>query len=318
MIYKLLLLFTFTLPFATSAQKICAKKDVEVTIELPNGSLKGSLLVPKSKKTVPVVLLIPGSGPTDRNCNSGLGLQSNSFIYIAEALYKEKIATLRVDKRVSGESAKTFNGKDLINVKFNSFIEDTEKWIDTLQKDDRFDEIIVAGHSQGSLVGMIAANSKKADKYISISGAGTTIDKVLHEQLSETMPEQTDTIAMFLDSIRTGGYYNDGPLFLRQTLPLYLKGFLSEWMSYDPAKEISKLECPVLIINGGNDLQVSDDHAVLLHDAHHSSKLEIIGSMNHVLKDSPKDRLSNLGTYNQPDLPVNEKLIELIITFVEE
>lgn len=316
--HKLILLSAlFLLNIKADAQKLAKKKDVEVSIELENGTLMGSMLLPKSKKPLPVVLLIPGSGPTDRNCNSGLGLKSNSFIYIAEALYKKGIATLRVDKRVSGKSAKTFHGKDLLFVQFSDFILDAERWIDTLQNDPRFSSVIVAGHSQGSLVGMVAAKNKSADKFISISGAGRSIDKILNDQLAAGIPKHKDTIPQFLDSIKMGSYMKSAPLILKQSLPEYLAPFMKEWMEYNPTQIIAEMNMPSLIINGENDVQVDAEEARILYAKAKNAQLEIIPKMNHILKDAPKERLSNLATYNLPLLPVNETLIELIITFCE-
>lgn len=310
----LLVVFTSTAAFA---QKIAEKFDEEVSIKLEEGTLMGSLMVPKTKKKVPVVLIIPGSGPTDRNCNSALGLTSNSFIYLAEGLYKKKVASLRVDKRISGESANTF-GANLLSVSFNDFISDTEKWIEFLKKDGRFSEIIVAGHSQGSLVGMLATKNKQADRYISLAGAGRSIDSILYDQMVVQMPQIADSLRMFIDSIKMGGYMTNAPRVLTQSFPANLKDFLFQWMSYDPSNIIASLTIPSLIINGDNDIQVPETEARLLHHANPKSHLVIIPEMNHILKDSPRDRLGNYSSYNQPELPLNKQLIKEMIVFIKK
>lgn len=298
-----------------SAQKIANKKDVEVTIETDEGTLYGSLLVPKGKKPKKVVLLIPGSGPTDRDCNSAIGMETNAFLLLAEALYEEGIATLRVDKRASGKSKATF-ATSLMEIQFDDFIRDTELWIEFLKKDKRFSEITIAGHSQGSLAAMVAGKNKRVDKYISIAGAGEPIDEVLMDQLGTSLPDQRVEIRYFLDSLSAGVYWHDGPSAVKNMLPEYLTPFMQQWISYDPHLIIQELICPVLIVNGETDLQVAVKEAELLYETKLDAEYVIIPEMNHVLKNAPSERFANFATYNAPDLPLNEKLIETIITFV--
>lgn len=313
---SLLVLLLFCFNLMVYGQKISEKFDQELSIKLDKGTLYGSLLVPKSKNKVPVVLIIPGSGPTDRNCNSSVGLTSNTFMYLAEDLYKKKIATLRIDKRVSGKSAETF-GDNLLSVSFNDFIADTEKWIELLQKDERFSEVIVAGHSQGSLVGMVAAKNKKADKFISLAGAGRSIDSILYDQLAPQMPQQADSIRLFIDVLKNGGYMNEAPLVLKQVFSIMMKDFWSEWMEHNPAELLGQMsDIPALIINGEHDIQVAVSEAEILHKAQPKSKLVIIPEMSHILKNAPKERLDNFSTYNQPKLPLNKQLVKEIVFFV--
>lgn len=313
----LLVIFQFVFSTASYAQKIADKKDIEVSIEIEGGTLYGSFLVPKSKKPIPVVLLIPGSGPTDRDCNSAMGLSTNAFLYLAESLYKEGIATLRVDKRTSGKSQATFI-KSFDKLTFSDFIADAEHWVDTLKKDKRFSEVIVAGHSQGALVGLIAAEKLGADKYISIAGPGRTIDKIMVDQFEASIPGVRDSCRMLFDSIIAGSYFDDAPSIITRSLPKSMAPFMRDWISYDPEAIISDMDIPILILNGANDLQVDSMEAVYLHEANQKSKLVIIPGMNHVLKDAPVDRLSNFSTYNQPDLPINEQVSKEIILFIKE
>ena len=311
------ILFVSFFSVDTIAQKITKKHDKEIALNLDNGTLYGSLLVPKSRKKIPVVLLIPGSGPTDRNCNNNIGIKTNSFMYLAEEFYKNGIASLRVDKRTSGKSSNTFKSS-VLKITFNDFISDAGLWIDTLKKDPRFSKIIVAGHSQGALVGLRASLEKKVDKFISISGAGRSIDQILLDQFNISFPMYADSTKMFFDSLKHGVYLKKSPLFLKQSFPPYLLQFMKQWMSYNPASMITKLRCPILVINGDNDIQVSVNEAELLHAANKDSKLLIIPKMNHILKDAPKDRQKNAATYFKPDLPLNKMLVKEIIMFIKK
>ena len=300
------------------AQKIANKKDVEVEIVLEQGVLCGSLLVPKGKSPKPVVLLIPGSGPTDRNCNSSIGLRSNSFLHLAEELYEEGIATLRIDKRVSGKSVETFKNS-LDSIQFYDFMTDAMEWIQFLKKDERFSKVIVAGHSQGSLVGMLAVSNYPVDGFISLAGAGRPIDQILYDQLksSYSYPSESDTLKMFLDSLRMGSYFEEAPKQLKQSFPQKLSTFLFDWMGVNPAVKIKLVKCPVAIIQGGNDLQVKEEEAKILFAKRPDAVYKVFPEMNHVLKNSSADPFENYKTYNQPDLEITPGLSLFIAEFIK-
>lgn len=300
------------------SQKLASKKDQQVSIAVEGGALMGSFLVPKSKSPIPVVLLIPGSGPTDRNCNSQLGLISNTFLMLAEELYKANIATLRIDKRTSGESVKTFSEESLKLILFDDFIHDVEVWIDSLKNDPRFSDVIVAGHSQGSLVGMIATKNKQADKFISLSGAGRSIDNIMCDQFDASFPNYSDTTRKFFDGIKNGIYLESTPHIIKQNIPRTAIPFFQSWIKYNPEEEIRKLNVPILVVNGEHDIQVAVSEAELLHASSPQSKLVLIPEMSHILKNAPADRLSNMMTYNQPELPLNIQLVEEVIRFVNQ
>lgn len=309
--------FLFCLIFTVSSQDISAKYDKEIAIKIDKGTLYGSLLVPKSRKKIPVVLLIPGSGPTDRNCNNYMGLSTNSFIYLSEALFKKGIASLRIDKRTSGKSIGTFKS-NIKDIKFNDFISDAKLWIDTLKKDNRFSRLIVAGHSQGSLVGMVASKEKKIDKFISISGAGRSIDQILFDQFNVSFPKYADSTKMFLDSLKHGVYMKNAPLFLKQSFAPYLLPFMKQWISYNPSSIIGELKCPVLIVNGDNDIQVPVSEALLLHNTNKKNKFLIVPEMNHILKNAPRDRVKNMQTYYLTDIPLNKEFVKKTIKFIKQ
>src|SRR5690606_20116479 len=97
------------------------------------------------------------------------------------------------------------------NIHFGDFIVDATAIIDHFKKDNRFSKIYIIGHSQGSLVGMVAAQGK-ADGFISIAGAGQEIDDVIVEQLSQQAPGLVDNARSAFDDIRAEGIsYNYDP-----------------------------------------------------------------------------------------------------------
>src|SRR6202008_3030166 len=157
-----------------------------ITLKTSTGEIKGTLLLPALKTKIPLVLIIAGSGPTDRNGNQS-SAENNSLKLLAEELAKNGIASVRFDKRGVGESAGAFEDESAL--RFDTYVSDVSGWIDFLAPDKRFGKLIVAGHSEGSLLGMAAAaKSTKVSAFISIAGAGRPADEILKEQFSKVEP----------------------------------------------------------------------------------------------------------------------------------
>ena len=172
-----------------------------------DNALHSSLLLPKEmSKTVPVVLLLSGSGPTDRNGNSPmLPGKNNSLQMLAEGLAENGIASLRYDKRGVGESAKAMVSE--ADLRFETYVDDAVAWCEQLRKDKRFSAVIIAGHSEGSLIGMLAAKRCNAAGFISIAGAGRAAADILRTQLAGKLPPelatQSDAILKNLEAGKT-------------------------------------------------------------------------------------------------------------------
>ena len=146
------------------------------------GDIFGTLYVPEPYKRLPVAILVAGSGPTDRNGNQPK-LKNNSLKMLAEALGSNGIASLRYDKRAIGQSKiKNLVEEDL---RFEHYIEDAKAWSNLLKDKNQFNQIIMVGHSEGSLIGIIASQTGIVDKFISLAGPGKSADKLLKEQLSK-------------------------------------------------------------------------------------------------------------------------------------
>ena len=286
-----------------------------VTLHTPTGNLQGTLLVPPSKGKVPVALLIAGSGPTDRNGNNPR-MKNNSLKLLAEALYRHGIATLRYDKRGVGASKQA--GLSEENLRFGMYINDAEGWVNLLARNKMFGSIIVIGHSQGSLIGMVAAQNPAVKKFISLEGAGEPIQVVLRRQL-ESQPEQVKALALpILDSLQNGQKVkNVSPLLYTLFRPS-IQPYWMSWFRYDPQKEMAKLHKPVLIVQGTTDIQVSRTDAENLKKANPAARLLIVKGMNHILKNAPAGRLENIKTYNEPGLPLKKQLVSGVVDFIKE
>lgn len=286
-----------------------------LTLETKTGNIMGTLLFPKLKNKVPLVLIIAGSGPTDRNGNNPMMI-NNSLKMLAEELCENNIASLRFDKRGIGESKTAMIAeKDL---RFENYVHDVRKWIEFLQQDKRFKPIIVLGHSEGSLIGMLAIQKMRVGKFISLAGVGKKASEVLREQIkvqSSSLLEQANPIIEKLEKGDTVS--NVLPLFFNLFRPS-VQPYLISWFKYNPQEEIAKINCPILIIQGTNDIQVTADNAAKLSEANKKAIQIMIPQMNHIMKEATLDRQKNIQTYFNPNLPIKEELVQEIVKFINK
>lgn len=295
--------------------QIKAQTEEDLVLETKTGNINGSLLIPENKKGLPLALIIAGSGPTDRDGNNPY-MKNNSLKMLAEGLAKNGIASLRYDKR--GIASSTKAGLKEEDLRFENYVQDAEEWVNLLKKDKRFKEVIVIGHSEGSLIGMIAAKKAGADKYVSIAGAGMPAGDVIREQLKSQPAVVTDAAFPILDSLEQGKTVKEVPQMLASLFRPSIQPYIISWFKYDPRKEIAKLEIPVLIVQGTTDIQVSLKDAENLKKANSKAELKVIEGMNHIFKEAEADRTKNLQTYSQPDLTLHKDLVKIISDFIKK
>ncbi|NVO21669.1 MAG: alpha/beta hydrolase [Bacteroidetes bacterium] len=285
----------------------------EVKLNTFTGTIYGTLQVPKTDQPVAVVMIIAGSGPTDRNGNNPQ-MQNNCLKMLADSLEMHGIGSLRYDKR--GIAASKEAGIEESDLRFENYVDDAVAWVRLLKKDARFSKVIIAGHSEGSLIGMIAAAKEHIDGYISLAGAGNSADIILKEQLSAQPEAIRKSCYSAIDSLYNGKTVSNISPQLFSLFRPSVQPYLISWFKYNPQKEIKKLSIPILILQGSTDLQISEDDARLLSDAAPGSKLSIITGMNHILKNSGEDRQENIATYSDPTLPLNASLVKEIVSFL--
>jgi len=276
--------------------------------------LNGTLYKPnKFSKKTNLVILIPGSGIPDRNGNQP-GASNNSLKFLSEGLASKEIAVFSYDKRAIAQ-LKAGN-KDEKEMNFDDAIADNKAIFDYFKAKKQFNKIIFAGHSEGSLIGMIASKNN-ADGFVSIAGAGRPIDEILDEQVGKQAPFLKTEFRKYLDTLKSGKTFELKNKMFSALLRESVQPYLISWIKYNPQEEIQKLQIPVLVINGTKDIQVPETDAELLHKAYPKSELVIIENMNHVLKEVKEDA-ENIKAYNNPDLPVMPELIEKIAAFAKK
>ena len=290
----------------------------EVALKTAQGMLYGTHEVPESRDedSFPVVLILSGSGPTDRDGNSSLlPGKNNSLKYLGEALAKNGIASLRYDKRGVGKSAASVMRVE--DLRFKTYIEDAKDWVDFLKSEKRYSGIFIAGHSEGSLIGMVAARHTGVDGFISVAGAGRPApDLIVNQVKNRFSPDLVKETEQIIDALRHGKEVKSPSPVLGALFRESIQPYLMSWFKYDPVKEISTLRCPVLIVQGTTDLQVSVEDAEMLLEGNRKAKLCVIEGMNHVLKDVPENPQKQQASYSDPSLPVSGELIREVSDFV--
>lgn len=303
----------------SQAQLPIRLNDRPVVLNTTTGQINGKLLTPGTGTDYPVVLLIAGSGPTDMDGNSAVGpMTNNSLKYLAEGLAAQGIATLRFDKR--GIASSRSAGKDEYALRFDDYVKDVKGWIDYLSRDKRFSGIYVLGHSEGSLIGMLASkDNPKVKGYVSLAGAGRPADELIEEQVASQPEVIREMVSSINKSLKEGKLVPNVPLGLQALFRQSVQPYMISWYKHNPQTIIGKLKMPVLIVQGKTDIQVSVKDAELLKAAAPSAGLYLIDTMNHVLKDcATTDRQKQMAIYTDPSLPVNATLLILLGKFVKK
>jgi len=275
-----------------------------------NKLIDGTLTIPENIENPPLVILIQGSGPTDRDGNQSM-MKNDASKKITHQLAENGIASYRFDKRIFKMNKFKIKEADL---RFEDFVTDVNSILEYFKADKNFHKIILAGHSEGSLIGMLAA--QEADAFISLEGPGRSIDKIVVEQLAKQSEELSKNARQAFDEMgKTGSTTNYSP-YLESIFRPSVQPYMNSWMKYDPALEIAKLEVPILIINGSFDLQVDTTDAEILNAAAPNSKLVILKYMNHIFREIKGKNLENTKAYNEPSRPLHPELIPVLIDFI--
>ncbi len=289
------------------------EKHNKAVIETEGGFLHGTLLPSPQGKDAPLALILAGSGTTDRdgNASSG-GMRNDSLKWLAYQLQDRGIASLRYDKRTAGESAKTFSGD---NLTFDDFVTDAVAALGYL-KSLGYDNIYIIGHSQGSLVGLLAAEREPVSGFVSLSGAGQPIDRILENQFKNLSVSLAEESSRITDNLRNKTPVEAMSEEAKKFFSTENQDFLLSWMAYDPAAEAAKLSIPLLFIGGTTDIQVPTSELDLFSKKIPQESFLVIENMNHVLKNAPLNRKENLKRYTDPSYRLSAELEEALVKFI--
>lgn len=306
--------------FAAIIATTAPMADRDIAAPGPQGPLKGSWTGPEGAK-VPVVLMIPGSGPTDRDGNSPSGLKAAPLRLLAEGLAAKGIASVRIDKRGMFASAGAI--PDANKVTIDDYVADTRSWIAAIRAKTGAPCVWVLGHSEGGLVALDTAAAKPAGLcgVIAVSTPGRRLGTVMRAQFHAN-PANAPILAdadRMIDALEAGRTIPAASL--TPPLPMIfadaVQPFLINSFAKDPAKLAAATVKPLLIVQGEADLQVTPEDARTLKAAQPKARLVLLPGVNHVLKTVEGDsRGANLATYADPNLPIAPGVVTAVADFV--
>ncbi|WP_246054147.1 MULTISPECIES: alpha/beta hydrolase [Antarcticibacterium] len=273
----------------------------------------GTLTLPPDTLNVPLVIFIQGSGPTNRDGNQPM-MKNDGVMKISRELAQEGIASFRFDKRIFKMEKLRIREQDL---RFEHFAEDVRNIIKYFREQENFSKIILAGHSEGSLIGILAAGETQVDGFISLAGAGKPIDEIIVAQIAKQSASLSENAQQAFDEIKSQGSTTNYSPYLESIFRPSVQPYMASWMKYDPAVELAKLDIPVLIVNGSFDLQVDVEDAKILKEAKPAAQLVILDQMNHIFRKIEGESLENTKAYNEPARPLHPELLPAIVGFIQ-
>ncbi|MBA2627753.1 MAG: alpha/beta fold hydrolase [Gemmatimonadales bacterium] len=281
-------------------------------------TLAGTLLLPGQAAAgqVPVVLIVAGSGPTDRNGDSPGGVRGEVYAQVAGGLAEHGIASLRYDKRGIGATPLGVNPSDL---SIDLYAADVRAAADSLRSDGRFSRVILLGHSEGAGLVLQAVNrGAPANGIIMLAGAGRPILEVVHSQLAV----QLDSAALLSYDSAMARFTRGEPsgIVPPATVPLfmpYLRNFMRSWAAYDPAAELRRAMVPVLLVSAERDIQATAVEHARLVSARPSASVLLLPGASHVLKPvASTDRETQIAVYADPTLSIVPQLVPGLVSWI--
>lgn len=306
----------FLLGIALVAHGVAAAEQ-PIVLTTPSGNIVGSLLLPAAPAKPPVLLIVAGSGPTDRDGNSAMiPGRNDSLKMLATALAEVGYASVRYDKRGIGASRAAGSAESAL--RFDHYVDDAAAWVRKLAADPRFGGVAVVGHSEGALIAVIAAQRSPARAVVSIAGVADRPSVVLRAQLEGKLPpdlkQRSDQILAELDAGRTVA---DVPSALHVLYRPSVQPYLVSWFRIVPTDAITKLTVPCLIVQGDTDIQVAPGQTAALQSAQPACTKTMVAGMNHVLKTVPTDPALQVASYGDPALPLAAGLMPALTSFLD-
>jgi len=303
----------------TVAGSAWAQQSADIEAPGPHGPLAGTMLTADGAGA-PIVLIIPGSGPTDRDGNSPLGVAAAPYRLLAEGLAQRGVTTIRIDKR--GMFGSRGAAPDPNAVTVDDYVEDVRSWIASARQRTRASCIWLLGHSEGALIALAAGQERAGIcGLVLVAGAGRPLGEVIRGQLRANPANAPllDQALAALDRLEAGGRVDAAalhpalaPLFAPQ-----VQGLLISLFAQDPAALVAGVRLPVLIVQGDRDIQVPVEDARRLAAANPRARLVLVPNANHVLKSvTTDDRAANVATYGDPALPLAPGIVDAIAEFV--
>ena len=341
-------------PLAAAATPVPPYVEEEVTFESGEVNLAGTLSLPPGAGPHPVVVLVSGSGPQDRNEDIGAPLQP--FRVLADELTRAGVAVLRYDDRGVGRSTGTFEGATT-----QDFASDAAAAIDYLLTREEIDpdQIGLLGHSEGGYIAaMLGATNQDLDFIIGLAAPGVSGRELVLLQTRRTQeangasPEEIAAEVAFLEELislaedpdavnaltyeraleRAGAMPDEERAALgdleeyartiaQRIAAEYTTGWFAALLAYDPAPDWARTTVPVLAIYGGKDVQVDAEQnapaleAALTEGGNDNTEIVVLPEANHLFQAADTGSPNEYGTLPAEFTP---DLLPTIIDWLRE
>ena len=327
----------FPLPLTLKAGKLAVKrpqtpvppfpyKEESVSFTNAGYTFNGTLTLPENyTKQTPVVLMVTGSGQQNRDEEL---FEHKPFAVIADALARQGIASLRYDDRGWGDKSVNF-----ANFTTDDFRRDAAATLPLLRK--RFNKVGILGHSEGGTIAMMLAAEGKVDFIVSLAGMAISGKETLvmqnHQAMSsiglpkDIVDSYCATISNILNEIANGkktseitidGVPDNLKPILKKSLEQANSPYIRHFITVDASKQLSKIKCPVLALNGTKDTQVDcAANTTLLEKGLINSKHTIkkIEGVNHLFQHCTT---GNVVEYQQIEETIASEVLEIIYSWI--
>lgn len=316
----------------------------EVEFYAADALVHGTLTIPRGREDAPGVVLVAGSGPTDRDWNNPLlPGDGGTAQELAERMAQAGVAVLRYDKRGTGHTELPGN------IRWGDYLEELEEAVARLETAEEVDpqRLYVAGHSEGGAHALRAVAQQRIEVQgvMLLSVPGRTIRQLVVDEVREDlaavgMTEQVKqaelrSLQQALDSIARGEEVDarsvsDIPGLVSLVAILQQEDsrqFAAELLNWDPTEAIRRVDVPILVLNGLKDLQVDPERdARRLYEAadqtNEQVELALVEHADHVLKHQSMDRdeiaTQPSLTYNDPARVLDEAVLETLVRWVRD
>ncbi len=310
--------FLLTSAFAAPAHPASER---EITAPGPNGPLGGTLAQADGENS-PIVLIIPGSGPTDRNGNGPSGLNTDTYRMIADGLRSSGVSSLRIDKRGLFGSRSATDNPDMVSL--DIYGEDVRSWISVISQTIGAPCVWLLGHSEGGLVALnhAAAFPDGICGLLLAAVPGRPLADVLRDQLAQN-PANAPILGQAhraISALEAGRRLSVADLHpaLQALFRPGVQDFWIDLFSFNAPDALRTYGGPVLILQGTNDVQVGLTDSDALLSANGSAERVLLENANHVLKDvRSADYFENLRTYANPEIPLHPAVVKAIVEFIK-
>ncbi|MGA3014362.1 MAG: alpha/beta hydrolase [Bacteroidales bacterium] len=327
------------------------EREVIVKNEKANVELAGTLTTPQSGGPFPAVILITGSGPQNRDEEL---MGHKPFLVLADYLTRKGLAVLRVDDRGIAKSSGKFSTATTLD-----FATDVSAEVDFLKKQKDIDStrIGLLGHSEGGLIAPIVASERKDIAFIVLlAGPGVTGEKILLSQVAilnrraglsdkevkddsllrikiysiiKKNPDNNKASEKIKSLIKSFAKKNPDEMGFAKMddnqLNLFIQQGTSAWfrtfLILDPVNYLSKVQCPLLALNGSLDIQVPAKENLpaiekaMIFGGNSNYSMEEMPGLNHLFQHATT---GNIDEYSKIEETMSPDVLEKIAVWINK